>query len=208
MEAYHGTSAGIFDSFSLGHALEGDGKVKFGWGVYVTEKYGTAAHYAFNKHRPENKEFYVYTVSIPDRTDDNCLSLLKGVPVAASIVRRVEANPDKTAAVNFSGGERNGVLKLFEKAGAENAFLFPVHNISDGFVSTGTSVAWFSLLARAFQPGLDLLLRMKVFFSGICDAVGANPASPANPGRIDKRKPIWTPFMDDMKRSGPLTMLP
>ena len=91
MEAYHGTSAGIFDSFSLGHALEGDGKVKFGWGVYVTEKYGTAAHYAFNKHRPENKEFYVYTVSIPDRTDDNCLSLLKGVPVAASIVRRVEA---------------------------------------------------------------------------------------------------------------------
>lgn len=138
MEAYHGTSAGIFDSFSLGHALEGDGKVKFGWGVYVTEKYGTAAHYAFNKHRPENKEFYVYTVSIPDRTDDNCLSLL----------------------------------------------------------------------ARAFQPGLDLLLRMKVFFSGICDAVGANPASPAKPGRIDKRKPIWTPFMDDMKRSGPLTLLP
>lgn len=52
MEAYHGTLAGIFDSFSLGHALEGDGKVKFGWGVYVTEKYGTAAHYAFNKHRP------------------------------------------------------------------------------------------------------------------------------------------------------------
>ena len=46
MEAYHGTSAGVFDSFSLGHALEGDGKVKFGWGVYVTEKYGTAAHYA------------------------------------------------------------------------------------------------------------------------------------------------------------------
>lgn len=68
--------------------------------------------------------------------------------------------------------------------------------------------AWFSLLAWAFQPGLDLLLRMKVFFSGICDAVGANPASPANPGRIDKRKPIWTPFMDDMKRSGPLTLLP
>lgn len=247
--------------------------------------------------------------------------------------RCLKANPEKTAAINFSGGERNGVLKLFKKAGSENAFLFPVHNISDGFVSTGTSVAWFSLLARAFQLGLDLdkyldepetpvtmcrndgtplsaadfadvknyvvlhgswgmpvahnfegkvvetglagatvcdyrnychgrfiytsnhlkdsavvllvsprekaiarrtrgflpaatklavietehdapeasldlLLRMKVFFSAICDAVGANPASPANPGRIDKRKPIWTPFMDDMKRSGPLTLLP
>lgn len=88
---YHGSSAAPFDRFSLDHALEGDGKVKFGWGVYVTEKYTTAAHYAFNKHRPENRDFYVYTVEIPDRTPDNCLSLLKGVPVAASIVERVEA---------------------------------------------------------------------------------------------------------------------
>ena len=87
---YHGSSAEPFDSFSLEHALEGDGKVKFGWGVYVTEKYNTAAHYAFNKHRPENRDFYVYTVEIPDRTDDNCLSLLKGVPITESIVKRVE----------------------------------------------------------------------------------------------------------------------
>lgn len=91
MVTYHGTSAEPFDRFSLDHALEGDGKVKFGWGVYVTEKYATAAHYAFNKHRPENRDFYVYTVEIPNRTDDNCLSLLKGVPVTESIVKRVEA---------------------------------------------------------------------------------------------------------------------
>ena len=91
MQFYHGSSAEPFDRFSLEHALEGDGKVKFGWGVYVTEKYTTAAHYAFNKHRPENRDFYVYTVEIPDRSDDNCLSLLKGVPVADSIVKRVEA---------------------------------------------------------------------------------------------------------------------
>lgn len=71
MKFYHGSSAEPFDRFSLDHALEGDGKVKFGWGVYVTEKYTTAAHYAFNKHRPENKDFYVYTVEIPDRTPDN-----------------------------------------------------------------------------------------------------------------------------------------
>ena len=86
---YHGTSV-LFDAYDLSHALEGDGKVKFGWGVYVTEKYGTAAHYAFNKKRPENKDYFVYTVEIPDRTDENCLSLLKGVPVASSIVARVE----------------------------------------------------------------------------------------------------------------------
>ena len=90
MIVYHGSSAEPFERFDLGHALEGDGKVKFGWGVYVTDKYGTAAHYAFNKKRPENKDFYVYTVEIPERTADNCLSLLKGVPVTASIVKRVE----------------------------------------------------------------------------------------------------------------------
>ena len=90
MIVYHGSSAEPFDKFDLGHALEGDGKVKFGWGVYVTDKYSTAAHYAFNKKRPENKDFYVYTVEIPERTADNCLSLLKGVPVTASIVKRVE----------------------------------------------------------------------------------------------------------------------
>ena len=58
---YHGSSV-LFDTYDLSHALEGDGKVKFGWGVYVTEKYNTATHYAFNKKRPENKDFYVYTV--------------------------------------------------------------------------------------------------------------------------------------------------
>ena len=38
---YHG-SAGLFVRFSLDHVLEGEGKVKFGWGVYVTE-YSSAA---------------------------------------------------------------------------------------------------------------------------------------------------------------------
>lgn len=39
---YHGTSAEPFEKFSLDHALEGDGKVKFGDGVYVTPKYSRA----------------------------------------------------------------------------------------------------------------------------------------------------------------------
>ena len=86
---YHGSSM-LFDKFDLGHALEGDGKAKFGYGVYVAGTYGSAAHYAFNKKRPENRDYYVYTVEIPDRTADNCLSLLKKVPVPASIVARAE----------------------------------------------------------------------------------------------------------------------
>lgn len=130
MQFYHGSSAEPFDKFSLEHALEGDGKVKFGWGVYVTEKYTTAAHYAFNKHRPENKDFYVYTVEIPDRTDDNCLSLLKGVSVAASIVKRVEDHlgepvpaeakvegiPFRKYLANKLIGQNMSVKKMIDKA--------------------------------------------------------------------------------------------
>ena len=133
MQFYHGSSAEPFDRFSLDHALEGDGKVKFGWGVYVTEKYSTAAHYAFNKHRPENKDFYVYTVVIPDRTPDNCLSLLKGVPVAESIVKRVEAKlgeavpeeakvegiPFRKYLANKLTGEDKPVKKMIDKATVE-----------------------------------------------------------------------------------------
>ena len=61
---YHGSSV-LFKSFDLSHALEGDGKVKFGYGVYLTSRYERAAHYAFNKKRPENKDYYVYTVEGP-----------------------------------------------------------------------------------------------------------------------------------------------
>ena len=133
MQFYHGSSADPFERFSLDHALEGDGKVKFGWGVYVTEKYSTAAHYAFNKHRPENKDFYVYTVEIPDRTPDNCLSLLKGVPVTESIVNRVEARlgeaipseakvegiPFRKYLANKLTGEDKPVKKMIDKATVE-----------------------------------------------------------------------------------------
>ena len=87
---YHGSSV-LFDRFDLAHALEGDGKAKFGYGVYVAGTYGSAAHYAFNKKRPENRDYYVYTVEIPDRTEENCLPLLKKVPVPPSIVSRAEA---------------------------------------------------------------------------------------------------------------------
>lgn len=41
---YHGSSA-LFDKFDLAHVLEGDGKVKFGYGVYLTSSFKSAAHY-------------------------------------------------------------------------------------------------------------------------------------------------------------------
>ena len=247
--------------------------------------------------------------------------------------RALHVNPEGAAAVNLSDGERNKVRGLFRKAGSDQAFLIPVHGIREGFVSAGSSVAWFSILTRVFQPdvdlgkykavpeapysilrndgtpldaadlkavhnyvvlhggwgmpvaynmegklvetglagatvcdyrnychgrfiytsnhlddsavillvspreqdivrrtraflpasaklvvmetgydapeaSLDLLMRMKVFFDDVCSATGADPVRPANPGHIDKRVPIWTPFMEELKRNGPLTVTP
>lgn len=88
-EAFHGTTV-LFDKFDLSHATEGDGKVKFGFGVYVTERYETAAHYAFNKNRPDAKPYYVYTVEIPDLTEDNVIALDPHQKVREDIVSRIE----------------------------------------------------------------------------------------------------------------------
>ena len=84
---YHGTPK-LFPKFDLDHALEGDGKAKFGFGTYVTEAYTSAAHYAHNKKRPECKDYYVYNLEIPDLTEDNHLFFNR--PVHPSIVKRTE----------------------------------------------------------------------------------------------------------------------
>ena len=84
---FHGTSM-LFKKFDIAHALEGDGKAKFGFGTYVTESYTSAAHYAYNKKRPENKNYYVYTLEIPDMSADNHLFSIR--PVHPSIIERTE----------------------------------------------------------------------------------------------------------------------
>ncbi|MBR6348827.1 MAG: hypothetical protein IKR80_07760 [Spirochaetales bacterium] len=245
--------------------------------------------------------------------------------------RALEVNPDKTAAINFSDSDRNEARKLFLKAGSDKSFVIPMKNVYDGFVSTGTSLSYFALLTRVFQPNvdlekyrtlpeqpftlcrndgstltpaelnpvrnyvilhgswgrpvasnlegklvecglasagvydyrnychgrfiytsnhledsavvllisprerdivartraflpistklviietghdapeasLDLLIRITEFYYSVCSAAGFNPESPGNPGRIDKRKPIWTPFMAALKKQGPLRL--
>ena len=112
---YHGSSV-LFEKFDLSHALEGDGKVKFGYGVYVTEKYTSAAHYAFNEKRPENDTYYVYTVEIPKISNDNYLFSCR--PVKDEVVRRTEEKlgesvPDevKTAGKLFRKYIGNKVLQ-------------------------------------------------------------------------------------------------
>ncbi len=88
--AYHG-SAALFKEFDPAHLLEGDGKFKFGVGAYLTSRYTTAAHYSGASGHPDH---YVYTVDIPDLTEDNHLTSL--APVAKKIIDRAEAKLGET----------------------------------------------------------------------------------------------------------------
>lgn len=58
----------------------------------------------------------------------------------------------------------------------------------------------------ALEASLDLLIRSSEFFFALCKATGTDWESPKNPGRIDKRTPMWVPFMAELKRNGPLSI--
>ena len=86
MILYHG-SPYLFDKFNLSGAGEGTG-IKFGFGFYLTEVEKSAVHYS----QPRNLEFmpdhYLYTVEMPDLTDDN--HIISGMPVSPFIVDKVK----------------------------------------------------------------------------------------------------------------------
>lgn len=83
---YHG-SPELFEKFDLSKAGDGTG-IKFGFGVYLTESEASAEHYSQPRNLPPVKDHYIYTVEIPDFTEDNHLVSAKPVPV--SIVKRAE----------------------------------------------------------------------------------------------------------------------
>ena len=245
--------------------------------------------------------------------------------------RALDVNPEKTAAINFSDSERNEARKVFLKAGSDKCFVVPMKNVHDGFVSTGTSLSYFAIFTKIFQPdvdlekyktlaelpftlclnngtplsaadfksvnsyiilhgswgrpvannlegklvecglasagvydyrnychgrfiftsnhledsavvlfisprekdivartraflppttklviietehdapeaSLDMLIRATEWYHSVCTACGVDPESPKNPGRIDKRKPMWVPFMAVLKKQGPLSL--
>ena len=132
---YHGTCH-LFDKFSLSFLGSGEGKSKFGQGIYITSSYKTAALYASKAAKANGKEsYYVYTVEVPKLTDDNHIFSCKAVN--ASVVDRVEnvigeAIPDEVKSAgkyfrkylgNLLIGQRTTVKKMMAKADAtaENA---------------------------------------------------------------------------------------
>lgn len=125
---YHG-SCYLFDKFSSAFIGLGEGKSKFGYGIYITSSYKTAALYASKAAKANGKEScYVYTVEVPLLTDDNHIFSCK--PINADVVLRVEKEigeviPDevKTAGKlfrkylgNLLTGQRATIKKMMSKA--------------------------------------------------------------------------------------------
>ena len=132
---YHGTCY-LFDKFSLSFLGSGEGKSKFGHGIYITSSYKTAALYASKAAKANGKECcYVYTIEVPMLNNDNHIFSCKAVN--ASVVDRVEkvigeAIPDEVKRAgkylrkylgNLLIGQRTTVKKMMAKADAtaENA---------------------------------------------------------------------------------------
>ena len=132
---YHG-SCHLFDKFSISFLGSGEGKSKFGHGIYITSSYKTAALYASKAAKANGKECcYVYTIEVPMLSNDNHIFSCKAVN--ASVVDRVEkvigeAIPDEVKSAgkyfrkylgNLLIGQRTTVKKMMVKANAtaENA---------------------------------------------------------------------------------------
>lgn len=89
---YHG-SPERFDQFDLSKAGEGTG-VKFGFGVYLSESEASAVHYSQPRNMPPTEVHYLYTVEIPELTEDN--HLVSAQPVNPAIVKKTEEKLGKS----------------------------------------------------------------------------------------------------------------
>ena len=84
METYYHGSSNKFHQFDMEYLLKGNARMRFGAGFYLSNRYKRAAHYSCKGGNAT--KFYVYTVEIPDLTDDNCIKYVH--PVSPSIIQR------------------------------------------------------------------------------------------------------------------------
>lgn len=72
------------------------------------------------------------------------------------------------------------------------------------FLPESTRLILVETLLDSPAASLQLLAGITLLFSDLCRSAGVNPDSPKNPGKIDKRVPIWVPFIAELKKIGPL----
>lgn len=75
-----------------------------------------------------------------------------------------------------------------------------------GFLPGSAKLVIIETENDAPEASLDLLIKMTEFYNSLCQTCGVNPKSPKNPGKIDKRRPIYIPFKATLKKSGPLSI--
>jgi hypothetical protein len=128
---YHGTHR-LFDHFSLDHQGEGEGKAKYGCGIYITSSFATAARYAAKAGKRQGVDtYYVYTIEVPDITPTNHLFSCR--PVAEDVASHIESAlgervPDEAKlkgkffrkyVANLITGQRTTVKKMTSRADIE-----------------------------------------------------------------------------------------
>lgn len=128
---YHG-SCYLFDNFSLSYLGRGEGKSKFGHGIYITSSFETAVLYASKAAKANGMDCcYVYTVEVPQMTNDN--HVFSSKPVNEDIIQRAEEkigecipNEAKSAGKYFRKyignllvGNRTTLKKMISKADAD-----------------------------------------------------------------------------------------
>ena len=74
------------------------------------------------------------------------------------------------------------------------------------FLPPSTKIITIETESDSPEASLDQLIRSNLLFTGLCEERGVDFSSPSNKGRIDKRKPMWIPFMSEMKKNGPLAL--
>lgn len=105
---YHGTCR-LFDTFDPNRLGSGEGKSKFGHGIYITSSYTSAALYASKVAKCHGSDCkYVYTLEVPDLTDDNHLFSCK--PVNTKVAERLEKALGETIP-----GDAKSMGKFFRK---------------------------------------------------------------------------------------------
>ena len=125
---YHGAYR-LFNHFVLNYLGEGEGKSKFGHGIYITSSFATAALYAAKAGKRNGVDtFYVYTVEVPMMTDKNHLFSCK--PVTPQVALRIEKAlgepiPEEAKSLgkffrkyvgNVLTGKRGTVKRMIDKA--------------------------------------------------------------------------------------------
>ena len=174
-------------------------------------KYVEVPHATFRIERNDGSN-----LSVEDLQDVGNFVILHGSwgrPVAANLEGKLVESGLASASVydyrNYCHGRFIYTSNHLEDS-AVIMFITPrEHDIARrirSFLPARTRLVMIETVEDSPEASLDLLIKSTWFFFNLCEATGTNYDVPSNPGRIDKRVPMWIPFISEMKKTGPLTI--